>query len=61
LEGRRQDRHRQQRLRRRHRHRLAPRARPDLIATVYVAEATAPVSEINPVFAEVGRIVAEMV
>ena len=33
---------------------------PILIAT-YVAEAQVPVSEINPIFAEVGRIVAEMV
>jgi beta-lactamase class A len=32
-----------------------------VLVTTYVAEAQVPVSEINPIFAEVGRIVTEMV
>ena len=32
-----------------------------IVATVYIAEASVPVKELNPVFAEVGRMIVEMV
>jgi beta-lactamase class A len=32
-----------------------------ILVTVYVAQAKAPISQINPVFAEIGKIVAEMI
>jgi beta-lactamase class A len=40
---------------------LWPPGRNPILVTVYIAEATAPIAEINPVFAEVGKIVAGMV
>ncbi|WP_049734458.1 class A beta-lactamase [Rhizobium ecuadorense] len=38
-----------------------PPDRGPIVAAVYIAEATAPVKELNPVFAEVGRMIVEMV
>ncbi|MBB5663075.1 beta-lactamase class A [Rhizobium leguminosarum] len=38
-----------------------PPNRGPIVAAVYIAEATAPVKELNPVFAEVGRMIMEMV
>ncbi|MEB3045446.1 class A beta-lactamase [Rhizobium mulingense] len=38
-----------------------PPDRGPIVAAVYVAEATAPVKDLNPVFAEVGRMIVEMV
>ncbi|EJB03634.1 beta-lactamase class A [Rhizobium leguminosarum bv. trifolii WSM597] len=38
-----------------------PPNRGPIVAAVYIAEATAPVKELNPVFAEVGRMIVEMV
>ena len=38
-----------------------PPDRGPIVAAVYIAEATAPVTELNPVFAEVGRMIVEMV
>ncbi|OHV22342.1 class A beta-lactamase [Rhizobium sp. RMa-01] len=38
-----------------------PPDRSPIVAAVYIAEATAPVKELNPVFAEVGRMIVEMV
>ncbi|MBX4977395.1 class A beta-lactamase [Rhizobium lentis] len=38
-----------------------PPERGPIVAAVYIAEATAPVKELNPIFSEVGRMIAEMV
>ncbi|WP_104667700.1 class A beta-lactamase [Ensifer adhaerens] len=38
-----------------------PEGRSPLLITVYIAEATAEVKDLNPIFAEVGRMAAEMV
>ncbi|TCL76082.1 class A beta-lactamase [Rhizobium sp. BK251] len=38
-----------------------PPGRGPILVTTYVAEATVPIDQVNPVFAEVGRIVAGMV
>lgn len=38
-----------------------PPDRGPIVAAVYIAEAAAPVKELNPVFAEVGRMIVEMV
>ncbi|HEV7319515.1 MAG TPA: class A beta-lactamase [Ensifer sp.] len=38
-----------------------PEGRGPLLITVYIAEATAPVKDLNPIFAEVGSMAAEMV
>ncbi|OWO93545.1 class A beta-lactamase [Rhizobium esperanzae] len=38
-----------------------PPDRGPIVAAVYIAEATAPAKELNPVFAEVGRMIVEMV
>ncbi|PDS80345.1 class A beta-lactamase [Rhizobium sp. L43] len=38
-----------------------PPDRGPIVAAVYIAEATAPVKDLNPVFAEVGRMIIEMV
>ncbi|ARM87547.1 beta-lactamase [Rhizobium sp. CIAT894] len=38
-----------------------PPDRGPIVAAVYIAEATVPVKELNPVFAEVGRMIVEMV
>ncbi|KEC76057.1 UNVERIFIED_ORG: beta-lactamase class A [Rhizobium esperanzae] len=38
-----------------------PPDRGPIVAAVYIAEATAPMKELNPVFAEVGRMIVEMV
>ncbi|MBB6220957.1 class A beta-lactamase [Rhizobium leguminosarum] len=38
-----------------------PPNRGPIVAAVYIAEATAPAKELNPVFAEVGRMIVEMV
>ncbi|MGE6782246.1 class A beta-lactamase [Ensifer adhaerens] len=38
-----------------------PESRSPLLITVYIAEATEEVKDLNPIFAEVGRMVAEMV
>jgi beta-lactamase class A len=37
-----------------------PKGRGPILVTAYIAEATAPVKELNPVFAEVAKIVAGM-
>lgn len=38
-----------------------PPDRGPIVAAVYIAEATAPAKELNPVFAEVGKMITEMV
>jgi beta-lactamase class A len=38
-----------------------PPDRGPIVAAVYIGEATVPVKELNPVFAEVGRMIVEMV
>jgi beta-lactamase class A len=38
-----------------------PPDRGPIVAAVYIAEASVPVKELNPVFAEVGRMIVEMV
>ncbi|RFB97030.1 class A beta-lactamase [Rhizobium leguminosarum bv. trifolii] len=38
-----------------------PPDRGPIVAAVYIAEATAPAKELNPAFAEVGRMIVEMV
>ncbi|NEJ71699.1 class A beta-lactamase [Rhizobium phaseoli] len=38
-----------------------PPNRGPIVAAVYIAEATAPAKDLNPVFAEVGRMIVEMV
>ncbi|ULR42987.1 class A beta-lactamase [Rhizobium sp. K102] len=38
-----------------------PPDRGPIVAAVYIAEATVPVKDLNPVFAEVGRMIVEMV
>ncbi|MBR2692084.1 MAG: class A beta-lactamase, partial [Aquamicrobium sp.] len=38
-----------------------PPDRGPIVAVVYIAEATVPVKDLNPVFAEVGRMIVEMV
>ncbi|RUL96570.1 class A beta-lactamase [Rhizobium chutanense] len=38
-----------------------PPDRGPIVAAVYIAEATAPVKDLNPIFAEVGKMIVEMV
>ncbi|MGO7425663.1 class A beta-lactamase, partial [Rhizobium ruizarguesonis] len=38
-----------------------PPDRGPIVAAVYISETTVPVKELNPIFAEVGRMVVEMV
>ncbi|ANK84892.1 MULTISPECIES: class A beta-lactamase [unclassified Rhizobium] len=38
-----------------------PPDRGPIVAAVYIAEATAPVKDLNPIFAEVGKMITEMV
>ena len=38
-----------------------PPDRGPIVAAVYIAEATAPAKDLNPIFAEVGRMIVEMV
>ncbi|MDK4733149.1 class A beta-lactamase [Rhizobium sp. CNPSo 3490] len=38
-----------------------PPDRGPIVAAVYIAEATAPMKDLNPIFAEVGRMITEMV
>ncbi|MBB4194167.1 beta-lactamase class A [Rhizobium aethiopicum] len=38
-----------------------PPDRGPIVAAVYIAEATAPAKELNPIFAEVGKMITEMV